>query len=389
MPAVTLIQQIADEYAKESMPGFEKPILRRADQIPYTYEEITDEWLTDVLCADVENAVVESHTLGGVDNGSSNRRRIELTYSQAGADAGLPASVFCKAAQSLDNRILLGVTGSLHAENTFFNEARKLVDLNIPQSYLSIYDPVSFRSILVLEDLRGRAELCNILDTTMNKARAESQIDLLAAFHGKFYLHPDLGREPLDFITWPQWFKNLEDLGIEGGAKKGFEGAESVVPARLFKHKDAVWGLTVQAAHAHTTLPHTLTHGDVHMGNWYCTDTDSMGLLDWQAVCRGHWSRDLAYAISSCLDIEDRRNWENELIGRYLSVFAEHSGQVIPFGEAHLRYRQQIFAALLFWTITLTPAESMPDMQSNDIAIRNTERISTAVDDLDSVRAFA
>jgi acyl-CoA synthetase (AMP-forming)/AMP-acid ligase II len=103
----------------------------------------------------------------------------------------------------------------------------------------------------------------------------------------------------------------------------------------------------------------------------------------------GHWSRDLAYAISSCLDIEDRRNWENELIGRYLSVFAEHSGHQIPFDEAYLLYRQQIFAALQFWTITFTPSESMPDMQSSDIAIRNIERISTAVDDLDSIGAFA
>lgn len=60
------------------------------DELPFTYEAITPAWLTAVLAHGHAGAAVLSHTLGPVDNGTSNRRRIALEWNAAGLAAGLP-----------------------------------------------------------------------------------------------------------------------------------------------------------------------------------------------------------------------------------------------------------------------------------------------------------
>lgn len=324
---------------------------------------------------------------GDVDNGSSNRRRIEIDYNDVGLTAGLPRSVFCKVAQTLDSRMLLGISGAAHAESTFFGPPHDMVDVNVPRSYLSNYDRHSSRSILLLEDLTGQAELCDVY-TKIDRNRAEGQIDLLAKFHAFFYDRPDLGKAPLDFITWPQWSANLETLGFHTATDNGFRAAEEVIPERLFKRADDIWGLTGLSTEQHDKHPQTLIHSDVHLGNWYVSTNERMGLLDWQAVCRGLCARDLAYVISAGLEIEDRRNWEHELLRRYIAALEENGGPTIGFDDALLHYRQQLFQPLAFWTITLTPSDDIPDMQGQDISLKNIERIAAAVDDNDSVSAF-
>src|SRR5262245_9757164 len=63
-----------------------------ADDLPFTYEAITGQWLTAVLARGIAGAVVESHALGPRDDGTSNRRRIELRWNDAGQAAGLPTT---------------------------------------------------------------------------------------------------------------------------------------------------------------------------------------------------------------------------------------------------------------------------------------------------------
>jgi aminoglycoside phosphotransferase (APT) family kinase protein len=64
--------------------------------------------------------------------------------------------------------------------------------------------------------------------------------------------------------------------------------------------------------------PQTYLHGDVHPGNWYVTGDGRLGLYDWQLSVRGGPARDLAYALSTHLSIEQRRAWERDLLDRYL-----------------------------------------------------------------------
>src|SRR3546814_21042 len=67
----------------------------------------------------------------------------------------------------------------------------------------------------------------------------------------------------------------------------------------------------VAKLHRHQqTLPHTLLHGDTHLGNIYLLPDGRAGLLDWQLVVSGHHMNDVNYIVTTALSIGDRRHHE-------------------------------------------------------------------------------
>jgi aminoglycoside phosphotransferase (APT) family kinase protein len=157
------------------------------------------------------------------------------------------------------------------------------------------------------------------------------------------------------------------------------------MPAKLMQRRQEVWPATMKALAVHTSEPSTFLHSDVHIGNWYQTGAGRMGLCDWQCPSRGHWSRDVAYAISSALEPEDRRNWERELLARYLERLAEHRAPKLNFDKSFTWYRQQLLHAFSMWTITLRHSPLLPSMQTEAMTLAMMERVGTAIDDLDAL----
>ena len=54
-------------------------------------------------------------------------------------------------------------------------------------------------------------------------------------------------------------------------------------------------------------------HGDAHPGNVYFRNGEA-GLLDWQAVRRGHPGRELAYTLVTSMTTADRQAHQRELL---------------------------------------------------------------------------
>lgn len=79
--------------------------------------------------------------------------------------------------------------------------------------------------------------------------------------------------------------------------------------------------------------------------------------------------RDLAYVLSACLQIEDRRAWDQDLVRCYLDWLQQARGQRFDFDDCWNFYHQQMFHALLLWKPTLSMIE----------------RMMAAIDDLDSI----
>ena len=113
-----------------------------------------------------------------------------------------------------------------------------------------------------------------------------------------------------------------------------------------------------------------------------------MGLSDWQCMCVGHWSRDIAYALSTGLATADRRAWEKDLIIHYLAELKANGGPETSFDEAWTQYRQQLFGALAWWTPVLSPNPDVPDMQPRDTSLEFIGRMTHAIDDLDALNSF-
>ena len=360
----------------------------RADQLPLAYEDITPEWLTRVLAAKAPGARASALSLGPEDSGSASRRKIAVTWNQAGQDAGLPDRLFCKSTFELPNRIVLGVSGGAFGGTVFLRDIRPHYAIEAPVCHFAGYNPETINSIIIMTDISD--EVLSFCDhnTAMPRTRAESQIRLLARLHGQGYANGAIRAAMQPLPTWPRFFKNTEGFGSETIAKNGFLAAEEVIPPRLFARFDEYWPLALESVALHENLPQTVAHGDVHLKNWYIAGSGDMGLSDWQCVSRGHWARDVCYAIGSALSTEDRRAWEKDLLALYLEEMAREGGPVVPFDEAWTHYRQQLVTALVWWTMTLTPGDDLPDMQPRDITLEMIRRLAVSADDCEAFDAF-
>jgi len=360
--------------------------VRTAGEIPPFYESITPEWLTAILCGDVPGAEVVSHRLDAIDNGTSNRRRIFVEYNAVGQRAGLPSSVFCKATVDLVNRILLS-TSAVFSEVSFYNRIRRDLAIDAPEALFAAYDPESYASMVMLKDMGGDVRFCNER-TVSTRESVEDQLRLLATLHGSFYDSPRLRGDLADLFAFHRRFRKLDEQhDFKSCCENGVIAAESLIPARLFARRGEIWDATVRSVEWQATRPETITHSDVHLKNWYRRPDGGMGLGDWQCVGRGHWARDVAYAVATALGVDDRRAMEQELLRFYLDALHAKGGPRLDFDEAWTAYRAQLLSALAWWTMTLTPSAAMPDMQPLGTTNVFLGRLAIAIDDLDSIDA--
>ncbi len=380
-------ERIRSHYERERAAAI---VPRTREHIPLGYDTITPEWLTAALSPLHPGLAVRAHRLDGVDEGTSSRRRIHLEYADPARAAaeGWPATVFCKGSPALQNRYMLGMNNGIAAETNFYNRVRPTLPIEAPVACFAKYDPDSFNSIIVMHDLRDRVEFCRI-DTPMDLARGKSQMDLLARLHGEYYASPAKLAALNGFNTWEEFFAATVELaGFGPACARGFLEAEAVIPARLFARQDEVWPATLKSVAAHSALPRTLIHSDVHLKNWYVTSDDVMGLNDWQCSCKGNGARDLAYAISTAFQPEDRRRYEQDLIRHYLNGLRACGATPPSFDEIFRLYRQNLFNALAWWTGTLGQPPEAPKMQPPETSLEFIRRMCVAIDDLDALDAI-
>jgi hypothetical protein len=369
---------LAERHAEEQRLH---PVPVTADDLPLGYETITPQWLTLVLCSGHPRAEVTDVQLGPGDEGTSSRRRLLLQYNEAGRRAGLPASVFCKSTHTLTARARIGVVGFAEAEVHFHRHLRPLLDVEAPRAWFANANPYTFNSIVVLHDMTGQVQFCDYTDTR-SRAQVQDQLGLLAQLHARL---PGSHPGAAGLRSWAEQFGYLATTPYRKACEVGFRQAERVIPSRLFARVTEVFPATLASALRHEQLPEHVMHSDVHLRNWYVTRDGRMGLNDWQCVCRGHWSRDLAYCISTALTIDDRRAWERELIGYYIERLQEAGGPRIAFDFAWQNYREQLLGALAWWTGTLGQPRNKQDMQPPEVSMGLIERMAAAVDDLEAL----
>ena len=377
--------RIRDIFASETHDA----AVTHSGQVPPSYEAITGEWLTDVLCCGHREAKVIDFAFDERDDGSSNRRRIWLTYNAAGDAATLPASVFCKAAESLENRIVLGVSGTAQAETDFYRLVQPRLNIPTPRARYAGFDPENFAYFIMMDDMASEVRFPDER-FALSRQQAEQMVETLAGLHAQFYRSEELGSASLPFKTWPVWWAGMMKASPDfpSFCDKGFERIASRLPARLAGRRADMWRATEASVLRHQHLPHTLIHSDVHLKNWFVLPDDQMGLHDWQLTTIGHWSRDFAFSLTTALSIEQRRAWFEDLLRLYLDRMAANSAGRIDFDEAFRNVREQLMTAFAFWTITMCPTGDMPAMQPEHTTVEFLLRMGTAIDDYDSVDAL-
>lgn len=324
-----------------------------------------------VLSSVMGTSIATVRLLGG-HAGTSSRARLALT-----GDA-VPESVFVKLTAGTAATRLMGELGRLgHTEVRFYSQLAPELS-GIPKCYGTAFDPWTGRYLLVLEDLP--ADSCEFPDTLhpLSIDQASLIVELLAKLHATFWGRlPGDGRGPLGWLYTPSGdvtsllTGSLMNTSIKRLAERTSIPVEN---GRFIADNYRAVAAIID------TAPHTVMHGDAHPGNVYFRD-GAAGLLDWQAVRRGHPSRELAYTLITSLTPSDRIAAQRELLDDYRRALAAAGGPELDRDDLWLRFRQ---GALYAYVASLITA-GMGGMQVEDIALEGLRRGVAALDDLETV----
>ena len=362
------------------------------DEVPPSVGALNAGWLTAALCSEVPGAVVDEFEVLGRSVGTSARTALRVGYNAAGRQAGLPTRIFVKTAGSFRQRLMLMLGGLAESETIFFQQIRpELERLRSPRAYHAASDPRTFRSIVVMEDLRSHGwTFPDPMRETLTRSDAEDMVDQMAYYHAAFWNDPRLTRQLLRLPTSELFQQRLNGFGFEYATRIGIERGRSVIPAALYRRKREIFPAAMRSLRINSTGTLTLLHQDVHQGNWLRDQEGRMGLYDWHTVATGEWALDYTYALAVNLRAEDRRAWEHDLLERYLGrLGAEAVTQPPAFDQAWLRYRQQPFHVLIWALATIGAGLLGTNMQPKDYMLRCLARIAAFVDDHESLDGLA
>lgn len=327
--------------------------------------------LSETVLSAVMGIDVNSVSVLDADTGTSSRARLALT------GVGVPQTVFVKLTAQTAATRLMGELGRLgHTEVRFYRQlAPELTGL--PKAYGAAFDGWTGRYLLVLEDLP--AADCQFPDTLhpLSVDQAGLIVGLLARLHATFWGLPADGAAPLGWLYTPSGDTTSMLTGaLMKTSIKRLAGRTDIPVEQgrfITENYRAVAALI-------DTPPHTVMHGDAHPGNVYFRD-GKPGLLDWQAVRRGHPSRELAYTLVTSLTPQDRRSAQRELLDDYCRALAAAGGPQLDGDELWLRYRQ---AAMYAYVAALITA-GMGGMQAENIALAGLQRAVAALEDLETI----
>ena len=306
-----------------------------------------------------------SVSLIGGDAGTSSRARLALTGD------GVPDSVFVKMAAQTAATRLLGEIGILGETETRFYRELSPELTGVPKSYGSAFDPVTGRYVLVLEDLA--VDACEFPDTLhpLTPEQASKLVELLARLHATFWERvPDWA-----YTASADKFTAFTHLVLKPSLRR--LANRSDIPVEKGRFIAENYGAVARLI---DEPPHTVMHGDAHPGNVYFRNGEA-GLLDWQAVRRGHPSRELAYTLVTSMTTADRRTNQRALLDTYRSALAASGGPELDRDELWDRYCK---GALYAYVASLITA-GMGGMQADNIALEGLRRSVAALEDLDTV----
>jgi hypothetical protein len=221
----------------------------------------------------------------------------------------------------------------------------------------------------------------------LSRQQLEDLLGAVAGWHGRLWESPRLA-------SW-RWLKTPADqmrvidalIGLADRTRAGARRAAEVIPPALHNRGRDLHAALQRSMELVSHGPHTYLHGDLHVANTYLTRAGAVGVCDWQVALRGSWAHDYAYIMATATEVEDRRNWEGELLDHYLEHLAAAGGEHVARDRAWLAYRRATFYPCFAWLYTLGRSRLQPNFQPEEVSLTMVRRIGAAITDLDSFGA--
>jgi hypothetical protein len=287
---------------------------------------VTPEWLEAAISKLTPSAKILALTVADEHSGMTSRMRWRIKWNDAGIAAGLPATVFIKSTpETAAHREMLAVLHMHELEARFYNELQPEIQHLAPQTWhAGAY--AGGRFLIVMEDLEASQCKPYWLKDRVSIDHVRAVTTALAHMHSRYWqserLSGDLAwvRPRTCRFGWP-W---LNEMTKQVRAAFPNMVDENVLPASA-RATLSLWQTHADKVFDHfETFPHTVLHGDSHVGNTYSKPDGSAGLFDWQVMFSGHGLRDLAYFLHSALSAEDCRNHEYAIFTHYLDCLADN-----------------------------------------------------------------
>jgi len=299
--------------------------------VPEKPDQIDAAWLTAALVDRHPGVVVSSVALVEHHEATNAHARLRVDYANA---AGAPRSLFCKLLPAEPTRrAAIVATGMGIREAQFYASLASKVSLRVPDIHALAYEDASGDFVILMEDLHETG--CAVPDGTRGVAidAAAGALEDLASLHRAY-------RDPARRAAEAGWVS-------EPGPPS--EYGTSRLQYALDHHRDrlstafaelaALYVDECAAIHvAWHAGPHTVIHGDAHIGNLF-EESGRIGFLDWGLINVSTPLRDVSYFITMALSIEDRRRDEARLIRHWLEVWNAGSDAPIDFDTAWRAHR--------------------------------------------------
>ncbi len=302
-------------------------------------EEITSEWLSRVLGADV--TITADQRIGDGLVGMNVRYSLDVP---SGSD--LPTSLIAKLPSPDPTSRATGIAlRNYEREVKFYEHIAPTVDIRVARCFHGEWHEADGDFVLLLEDL-SPAEQGNQI-TGCSAELAERSVLELARLHGPRWADPAL--DDIEFPSRPTpgdagQLQMMWGLFLGGflGTYTKYLDAESVGLIERFGEKIPAW---VEGR----TLPNTVTHGDYRLDNLMFASADGgypVATVDWQTPGHGPASGDVSYFLGAGPLPEVRREIERPLVDRYCAALADY-GVDVDGQEMWQQYCRDAYAGVI------------------------------------------
>jgi hypothetical protein len=346
-------------------------------RIPSGPEDVDAEWLTAALAPRFPGVRVAAVEVAEVRQVTNCHSFLDIRYDE---QAGAPDHVFGKMAPLRPDRREVVLQSRMGTKEVDFYTrlATRLPGIRKPDVYVAAKDDDDLTFVMLMEDLVRNG--CRIPDGTWGITADQAAVALeeLADLHVRF---EDPARRQAE-VPWAPL------------ARDGKPPGQGLLRYGLDHHRDKLsdlfaWATETYLAHPEECIalwangpgPHTVNHGDPHIGNLF-DDHGRVGFLDWGVINVTTPIRDAGYILTMAMQPEDRRAHERELMRHYLDARKLKGGAEIGFDEAWMTHRlHALYTVPAACQIVTFPEDAPPRRQV--FAAAFLARVEAALEDLE------
>ena len=350
--------------------------------IPMSHDDLSVEWLTEMLRESGRDVTVASFTRRAMGEGVGMMASLELVDLEYAEGDG-PATIVVKLkAVNAANRAVALAFDIYRREALFYRDIAEQTAAGTPEVLLARVEG-SEDFVLVLEDL-SRYRLGDQVDGC-HRRDAETAVRTLARLHAPFW--DDVDRPEFEFI--PYETPSTHGDALRDGSRAGWDPMVAAfgdaVPDFMCDVEERFLAAVPALQEWLVTAPSTIVHGDFRMDNLFFaqeSEHEEMMVIDWQGCLRSKGVRDVAYLLSQSMPTELRRECERDLVELWRQTLVDNGVDGYSADQAWEDYRR---AVLALWTLVVVIAGTLDSSNERGHAwmTEMIRRSAATIDDLD------